>query len=367
MPEDEGIPGCLTFSSDNSFTLTINSKTTYEGSLQYSTDTITWADVIKGTAISSVNNKIYLRGSGNSCFGQSGGTSLISKILLTGSNVKCDGNIETLLDYQTVLKGEHPTMANECFEGMFQSCTSLITAPSLPATKLSDLCYRAMFNKCSNLTTAPALPATILTKQCYEYMFQSCTSLTQLPALRATDLKSSCYYYMFYKCSKIKLSTTKTGEYVNEYRIPYGTNIGTRASNCEISMFESTGGQTIYATINGYSYKGTPTINTTYYTSNEIVYGLTIQVDDSETDHIQILSDIPTSITTNQTIRLRVRALGSRTAVSYSNIGQTSVTREFISSAEDGSYNDYDLIISNPTGFDIIQITHSSLVNPTPW
>jgi hypothetical protein len=66
---------------------------------------------------------------------------------------------------------------------------------------------------------------------------------------------------MFSGCSSIKLSTTKTGEYVNKYRIPSGTATGVTATNALGSMFKNTGG----------TFTGTPTINTTYYTSNEIV------------------------------------------------------------------------------------------------
>ena len=34
---------------------------------------------------------------------------------------------------------------------MFAGCTSLVTAPELPATKLTGSCYLNMFNGCSNL------------------------------------------------------------------------------------------------------------------------------------------------------------------------------------------------------------------------
>ena len=73
----------------------------------------------------------------------------------------------------------------------------------------------------------------------------------------ATTLANSCYNGMFYGCTGIKLSSTQTGEYTVTYRIPT-TGTGTTASSALSNMFTSTGG----------TFKGTPTINTTYYLSN---------------------------------------------------------------------------------------------------
>ena len=93
------------------------------------------------------------------------------------------------------------TLASYCYYEMFQGCTSLTTAPSLPATTLADYCYYQMFQGCSSLTTAPALPATTLSNYCYNNMFYNCTSLTTAPALPATTLASNCYDGMFNGCT----------------------------------------------------------------------------------------------------------------------------------------------------------------------
>jgi len=45
---------------------------------------------------------------------------------------------------------------------MFRGCTSLITAPELPATTLTNYGYQGMFGGCTSLTKAPDLPATTL-------------------------------------------------------------------------------------------------------------------------------------------------------------------------------------------------------------
>jgi hypothetical protein len=69
---------------------------------------------------------------------------------------------------------------------MFSGCTSLTTAPELPATTLTNYCYQYMFSGCTSLTTAPELPATTLTNYCYDYMFQGCSRLNYIKAMFTT-------------------------------------------------------------------------------------------------------------------------------------------------------------------------------------
>ena len=178
----------LTFRSPSSFTLKVNDTTKHwNGTLEYSTDASTWTIWDGTTTLTSAtkgsSNVLYLRGIGNSVITGS----IDYRWLLTGSDIKCIGNIENLLDYATVEAGNHPTMASYCYFYMFSGCTALTQAPALPATTLTHYCYNNMFSDTS-LTKAPALPATTLTKYCYDSMFSHCTSLTQAPALPATTL-----------------------------------------------------------------------------------------------------------------------------------------------------------------------------------
>ena len=69
---------------------------------------------------------------------------------------------------------------------MFQSCTSLKTAPALPATELKEACYYATFQGCTSLKTAPELNAKTLVKGCYEKIFNNCLALENVTML-ATD------------------------------------------------------------------------------------------------------------------------------------------------------------------------------------
>ena len=199
----ENIPAALSFIGNEDFTLKVYDTTKHwDGTLYYSTDYISW-NIWDGTEISSGNKLLALRGTGNTVIT---GNSSNYRFVFTGSdnlNIKCYGNIETLLDYQTVMNGEHPTMSTYCYAYMFSGCTSLTQAPELPATTLADYCYVSMFRNCTSLTTTSELPATTLANYCYSNMFYGCTSLTQAPQLPATTLADSCYRGMFYNCTSL--------------------------------------------------------------------------------------------------------------------------------------------------------------------
>ena len=185
----------LTFKSPSSFTLNVQDTTKHwDGTLEYSTDTSTWSTwdgtTTLSSAISGSNNVLYLRGTGNTVIA---GSSSNYRWVFTGTDIKCIGNIENLLDYATVVSGAHPTMASYCYQNMFYNCTALTQAPALPATTLADGCYQEMFFGCTSLTRAPSLPATTLADYFYQEMFRGCNSLTQAPALPPTPLSNYCY------------------------------------------------------------------------------------------------------------------------------------------------------------------------------
>ena len=164
----------LTFSSTNSFTLSVeNLSKNWDGTLEYFTSDGTWT-VWDGTQALVANANegeyaLYLRGIGNTII--TGSASQSSRWVLIGTDIKCIGNIENLLDYATVESGKHPNMSNCCYHSMFDRCSNLTQAPDLPATKLANDCYSYMFYCCTSLTQAPALPATTLANNCYECMF----------------------------------------------------------------------------------------------------------------------------------------------------------------------------------------------------
>ena len=169
-------------------------------SLEYSTDGNTWSPFVVGSTtvtLANIGNKVYIRATskGNARISSPDGC---NQFVMTGK-ISASGNVDTLLD-----QNGNATQIEWCYFNMFYNCTSLTTAPELPATTLASNCYNSMFYNCTSLTTAPSiLPATTLADYCYASMFQGCTSLTQAPALPATTLASNCYNSMFYKCSSL--------------------------------------------------------------------------------------------------------------------------------------------------------------------
>lgn len=224
----------LKFTSSSAFSISVSSPG-WDGVLEYNTGSgwNTWdGSTIQALKVEDGSYYISFIGTGNTKI--TGGSS--GNWTLTGTGIACKGNIEYLLDYATVLNGEHPSMASLCFKDMFYGCTALTTPPSLPATTLAA--------------------------SCYDRMFHGCTGLVAIPALPATALKASCYASMFYGCTGIKLSTTEQDSYTQAYRIPT-SGTGTTATLALTGMFSGVGG----------TITDTPTINTTYYlhTDNTIV------------------------------------------------------------------------------------------------
>ena len=115
--------------------------------------------------------------------------------------IEASGSVTSLTDDEG--NKTDVNLSEKCYKYMFSGCTSLTTAPKLPAEQLASYCYEYMFYGCTSLTTAPELPAEQLALCCYDYMFYECTSLTTAPKLPAKQLASYCYHSMFYKCTSL--------------------------------------------------------------------------------------------------------------------------------------------------------------------
>ncbi len=199
-------PKTVMFYSTAPFSLnTANRAKNWDGTLEYSTDEEHWTVwggwEILNSGLYNGLQRLYLRGTDNTMLS----TSTAQRWGLSGSKIYCAGNIEKLLDYETVAAGEHPQMAEFCFSFLFLNCDNLVTAPSLRAVELTDYCYHRMFDGCTSLVTAPALPASELADHCYSGMFYGCTSLKNVPKrLPAETLAPHCYHAMFYGCTALK-------------------------------------------------------------------------------------------------------------------------------------------------------------------
>ena len=250
----------LTFSSPDNFTLAVSDATKHwDGTLEYSTDTSMWSTWDGTTTLSSAikgsDNVLYLRGTGNTAIT---GNSNNCKWVLMSSNISCNGNIEALLDYATMESGEHPAMADFCYQNMFRECTGLTQAPALPATTLAGHCYHSMFNRCTNLTQASSLPATTLADSCYKFMFEF-TAITAIPRIMATTYATDSCKGMFDDIKTLNVYSSSGPGHTYGWTAPASTYCS--------GMFGSDDGESEWAKLDGENFpnSGTPTEGVTYY------------------------------------------------------------------------------------------------------
>ena len=199
-PEPEPYDGLIFTAQEANSSVTLTKQgTPTELQLEYRTNTnSTWQNYTLGTTISlaNIDDWVEMRNQGLQTLNSS--TNNYHQFIMTGK-IAASGKIQYLLDKT----GKSLSVTDYCYHMLFYGCTSLTTAPSLPATTLADHCYRAMFADCTSLTTAPSLPATTLANGCYSHMFSGCTSLTTAPSLPATTLANNCYFYMFQGCTSL--------------------------------------------------------------------------------------------------------------------------------------------------------------------
>ena len=228
----------LTFTATEEQTFKITATSSYifpftfPDSFEYSVNDGDWTKLTSNTEIPFGGENGSLRLRGKSSIGTAQNSNKYSQISFGNDEVEvaCTGDIRTLVYWEnydaadtsgarfcnlfndctsltTAPELPATTLADRCYNHMFSGCTSLTTTPELPAETLKEWCYYYMFYGCKSLTTAPKLPAATLAKRCYEGMFQNCTSLTTAPVLPATTLAERCHYSMFYGCTSLSSIT----------------------------------------------------------------------------------------------------------------------------------------------------------------
>ena len=250
-------PDYLCFTSEqagSTVAMAVNGTPTKRQAFETSTDGVVWSVFTPGTTtitLANAGDKVYFRGD-NTTVSES--SSNYYKFVMSGK-IAASGNIMSLLDKTCKSR----TISNNyCYYYMFYNCTSLTTAPTLPATTLANYCYYYMFRGCKNLTTAPTLPATTLANYCYRNMFYNCTSLTTAPALPATTLASNCYNGMFNSCTSLQVHSSSGTGHTKAWRIPTSGSASSYTS--QSNMFYNCPGS--------YKTKSSVSLNRTFYTQN---------------------------------------------------------------------------------------------------
>ena len=147
--------------------------TPYEISLEYSTDESHWKPYTIGETITLADSTFLLFRSGehkNRKFSKDDENYYHFEI---SGPISAQGNTMSLLnrDFSTQL-------SKYAFFALFEGCTSLLSAPELPATTMEYGCYAQMFSGCTALKSAPELPAEALAMNCYQRMFRGCSTLS---------------------------------------------------------------------------------------------------------------------------------------------------------------------------------------------
>ena len=221
---------CFTANTANSTVQLTKTWSPTVVSLETSTDWNTWADytIWDTITLSNIWDKVYMRNKSETA---------------TGFSTYVNNNY-----YRFVMSGS----ISGSWDVNYLLCKN-------STDTLSDYCFNRLFYWCTSLTTPPKLTATTLAQRCYNSMFYSC-ALTSIPQLIALSYPDYACVAMFGSCVNIKLSTTQTWEYQTPYRIPTEWT-GTVGNSSLLNMFQNT----------WWTFTWTPTINTTYYTSNTVI------------------------------------------------------------------------------------------------
>lgn len=211
----EEIPPYVTFTADVWHDFYLKGENGYVHSgLEYSVNFGEWKEYSgRSVAFGGKYGNLRLRGTNENGTAESA-TKYARISISQKGNVKCTGDIRTLLNYKNY-KNVNTSNARFCY--LFKKCDVLTSVPDLPATNLADNCYRNMFEECTSIAEAPALPATKLAPYCYYDMFSGCTALTEVPDLLAKELPEHCYQYMFSSCEALVKGPKVSATTINQY------------------------------------------------------------------------------------------------------------------------------------------------------
>ncbi len=164
----------LTFTSTGSSTIALTNQNSNAPHVEYSLDDgSTWTTWDYSAISLAKGEKVQMRGVNPNGF--SNPENLDSNVpysyFTVSGRLAASGSLMSLIDGHGTQK---VIPSKSCFKSLFYGCSTLTTAPALPATTLAENCYSSMFRYCMSLTEAPELPATKMANSCYQQMFSDC-------------------------------------------------------------------------------------------------------------------------------------------------------------------------------------------------
>lgn len=235
----EEIPPYVTFTADKWHDFYLIGENGYVHSgLEYSVNFGEWKKYTSSSVtFGGKYGNLRLRGTNEN--GTAESATKYARISITqpgNGNVKCTGDIRTLLNYKNY-KNVNTSNARFCY--LFKKCDVLTSVPDLPATKLATRCYYGMFSGCTALTEVPDLLVKDLPEGCYQSMFSTCEALVNGPKVSAETIKQYSCYQMFAYC--YNLSSVKLLIPSNQMKVSYGvyscfSDAGTKASTRTLTV-----------------------------------------------------------------------------------------------------------------------------------
>ena len=150
-PEPEPERDYLCFTSTGDSTVAMHQEGTPNASankvIQYKLNNGQWQNWDLSAVSLSDGDKMYLKSDDDIPISES--DNIYKQFTMTGS-IAASGNIMSLLNFST-------TLTSYAFYCLFNNCTSLTTAPALPATTLAPNCYAYMFSFCEMLNYVKAM------------------------------------------------------------------------------------------------------------------------------------------------------------------------------------------------------------------
>ena len=185
-----------------------NKGPNWDGLIEYSFDTYNWftwensATKIVDAAFNGGEYCLFLRGTGNTFVGVSQHTinkaanyiaitssssvfSFLTRSSKPGCQVRCRGDIEVLLDYQSVINGQHPQLVAPGFAGLFDTQDLLIEGPALTCPYVPLGGYEAIFRHTSFAAPPFIRVPAVVEGEAFAGMFAGC----ETPGPSVLDLR----------------------------------------------------------------------------------------------------------------------------------------------------------------------------------
>lgn len=205
--------------ANNTITLKNNRRQSSASTFSYSTDNgTTWSTF---SLSSGQTQTIATLASGDTIM-MYGTNTTLGTAYNYGHFFRATGDYEISGELSSLVNGSDVTdtyiasgaSRSNTFAQLFSGDTHLVSAENLKisSTALPQNCCNGLFRGCTSLVKAPTtLPSTILGAECYSSMFESCTSLAYPPAeLYFTSVNHNSYNRMFCMNRNSKITAAMT-------------------------------------------------------------------------------------------------------------------------------------------------------------